>query len=167
MTALSLPADGWYVLANASLHASVTEGPAGRPDRDGFVRTDISIDAGRIQAIAPRGDKPLPPRAVDLAGRVVLPAFVDCHTHLDKGHIWPRMPNPDGSFEGALNAVGTDRMAFWSADDVAARMEFGLRCAYAHGTRAMRTHLDSIAPQETISWDVFTDMRKRWAGRIE
>ena len=167
MTALSLPADGWYVLANASLHGSVTEGLASRPDRDGFVRADISIDAGRIKAIAPRGDKPLPPRAVDLAGRVVLPAFVDCHTHLDKGHIWPRMPNPDGSFEGALNAAGTDRMGFWSTEDVATRMEFGLRCAYAHGTRAIRTHLDSIAPQETISWDVFTDMRERWAGRIE
>ena len=111
MTALSLPADGWYVLANASLHGSVTEGLASRPDRDGFVRADISIDAGRIKAIAPRGDKPLPPRAVDLAGRVVLPAFVDCHTHLDKGHIWPRMPNPDGSFMGALNAAGTaDRL---------------------------------------------------------
>ena len=164
---LSIPDDGWYVLANASVHASVADGLDAQPDRDGFVRADISIDGNRIKAVAARGDRPLPPRAIDLAGGIVLPAFVDCHTHLDKGHIWPRMPNPDGSFMGALNAVGVDRMAFWSAEDVAARMDFSLRCAFAHGTKAVRTHLDSIAPQDAISWDVFTAMRERWAGRIE
>jgi cytosine deaminase len=88
-------------------------------------------------------------RAVNLAGRIVLPAFVDCHTHLDKGHIWPRMPNPDGTFMPArLTASEVDRMAFWTATDVRRRMDFGLRCAYAHGTRAIRTHLDSISPQD-------------------
>jgi cytosine deaminase len=51
--------------------------------------------------------------------------------------------------------------------DVEARMEFGLKCAWAHGTRAVRTHLDSISPQDAISWPVFEAMRERWAGRIE
>ncbi len=32
---------------------------------------------------------------------MVLPCFVDAHTHLDKGHIGPRSPNPDGTFAGA------------------------------------------------------------------
>jgi hypothetical protein len=41
----------------------------------------------------------------------VLPGFVDIHTHLDKGHIWPRRPNPDGTFMGALTAVLADREA--------------------------------------------------------
>ena len=68
------------------------------------------------------------------------PCPVDLHTHLDKGHIWPRQENPDGTFMGALDAVRRDREANWSAGDVAARMEFGLKCSYAHGTRAVRTH---------------------------
>ncbi|TIW30959.1 MAG: cytosine deaminase, partial [Mesorhizobium sp.] len=89
------------------------------------------------------------------------------HTHIDKGHIWPRKPNPDGTFMGALNATGADRAARWSADDVARRMAFSLRSAYAHGTRAMRTHLDSVAPQEEISWPVFETIREKWRGRIE
>ncbi len=167
MTNLSIPTDGWYVLADARVHASTVDGLAGQADRDGFLRADLAIADGRIKAIAPRGDKPIPPRAVDLAGRIVLPAFVDCHTHLDKGQTWTRMPNPDGSFMGALTAVGNDRMAFWNSTDVARRMDFGLRTAYAHGTRAIRTHLDSIFPQETISWDVFTETREAWKGRIE
>jgi cytosine deaminase len=46
------------------------------------------------------------------------------------------------------------------------RFEFGLRCAYAHGTVAVRTHIDSAAPQHRISWPVFSELRDRWAGRI-
>lgn len=46
-------------------------------------------------------------------------------------------------------------------------MDFALRCAYAHGTAAIRTHLDSAPPQHEISWALFETMRERWAGRIE
>jgi len=86
---------------------------------------------------------------------------------LDKGHIWGRAPNPDGTFMGALNTVMADRVANWSADDLRARMEFSLKCAYAHGTYAIRTHLDSVAPHDDISWGVFTEIREDWADRIE
>lgn len=164
---LDLPSSGWYVLANARVHFSLTTADIGATDEDGFALVDIAIADGKITGIAPRRDKPVPPRAVDLVGRIVYPCFVDCHTHLDKGHIWPRRRNPDGSFMGALEAVGADRSANWSAADVEARMEFALKCAFAHGTKAIRTHLDSISPQETISFPVFEEMRERWAGRID
>jgi cytosine deaminase len=98
---------------------------------------------------------------------MVWPAFVDMHTHIDKGHIWPRKSNPDGTFLGALEAVRADREANWSAKDIRARMEFSLRSAYAHGTALLRTHIDSLPPQHDISWPVFAEMRDRWAGRIE
>ena len=113
-------------------------------DADGFALADIAVADGKIAAIAARTTPP-PPAAIDLAGRIVLPCFVDCHTHIDKGHIWPRKPNPDGSFMGALDAAGEDRAARWSAADVARRMDFSLRSAYAHGTKALRTHIDSVA----------------------
>ncbi len=103
---------------------------------------------------------------VDMKGAMVLPCFTDMHTHLDKGHIWPRSPNPDGTFMGALTTVGADRTARWTAEDVATRMEFSLRCAYAHGTATIRTHLDAIAPQDAISFPVFAQKRAEWAGRI-
>ena len=35
-----------------------------------------------------------------------------------------------------------DREANWSRDDVAKRMDFALRCAFAQGTGALRTHMD-------------------------
>ena len=165
--AVSIPATGPYALANARVHSSLTQGLSASFDADGFAQVDIAVADGKITGVTPCGSEPRSPAAIDLAGRIVLPAFIDCHTHLDKGHIWPRKRNPDGSFIGALNAVGQDRPARWNASDVARRMDFSLRCAYAHGTRAVRTHLDSIAPQETISWPVFQEMRARWQGRID
>jgi cytosine deaminase len=166
MSIIQIPETGAFTLANARVHGSLTPGLAAPFDADGFALADISVLAGRIVSIAPSGHQPMP-TAINLAGRIVLPCFVDSHTHIDKGHIWPRKPNPDGSFLGALNATGEDRMARWSADDVSRRMDFSLRSAYAHGTKALRTHIDSVPPQEKISWPVFEEMRERWRGRIE
>ena len=36
------------------------------------------------------------------------PGFVDAHTHLDKGHIWARRRNPDGTHAGAAAAVAAE-----------------------------------------------------------
>ncbi|KPH81791.1 cytosine deaminase [Bosea vaviloviae] len=136
-------------------------------DRDGLTLVDIAVEAGRIASILPAGTEAMPRGpAFDCDGGIVLPRLVDCHVHLDKGHIWPRRPNPDGSFMGALNSVMADREANWSAGDVRARMDFGLRCAFAHGTAALRTHIDSLGKQIGISWPVLAELRAEWAGRI-
>ena len=125
----------------------------------GLTRIGLTIADGRI--VDGPGDV-----TVDMGGAMVFPGFTDMHTHLDKGHIWPRAANPDGSFMGALTTVSADREAHWTAEDVRRRMDFALRCAYGHGTTAIRTHLDSIAPQDSISWPIFREMRAEWAGRI-
>jgi cytosine deaminase len=98
---------------------------------------------------------------------MVFPTFVDLHTHLDKGHIWPRAQNQDGSFGGAVDAVRADRAGNWSREDIRARFEFGLRCSYAHGTSAIRTHLDSYPGLAERSFPVFAELRAAWRGRIE
>ncbi|HEY8383743.1 MAG TPA: cytosine deaminase [Microvirga sp.] len=137
-------------------------------DREGSALVDITVEDGRIASVVPAGtfslDTDLP--ALDLDGGLVFPRFVDVHTHLDKGHIWARRPNPDGTFMGALTHAGADREERWSADDVRARMDFAIRCAFAHGTGAIRTHLDSIGPQTAISWPVFAETREEWRGRM-
>jgi cytosine deaminase len=58
------------------------------------------------------------------------------------------------------------RAARWNAADVRAH-ELRAESAYAHGTGAIRTHLDSIRPQDAISWPVFAELRADWKGRID
>jgi cytosine/creatinine deaminase len=165
----AIPDAGAYrlVAARAPMALVASAGLAAGPD--GFTTIDITVEEGRIASVMPAGtaslDGDLP--ALDLDGGIVWPRMVDIHTHIDKGQIWARAANPDGTFMGALEMVARDREANWSEQDVRARMDFSLRCALAHGTGALRTHLDSVGPQTAISWPVFAEMREEWRGRID
>jgi cytosine deaminase len=162
------PAASSYRIVNVRVPAELAPDLADQAGGDGFADCDIVVDAGRIgslrPAAAPLAAAELP--MLDLRGGIALPRFVDVHTHIDKGHIWPRRANPDGTHSGARAAAAADREANWTADDVRARMDFSLRCAFAHGSGAIRTHIDSLGKQAAISWPVFAEMREHWKGRI-
>ncbi|HSM80144.1 MAG TPA: cytosine deaminase [Nodosilinea sp.] len=140
---------------------------AAPPLAEALVAAHVEICDGRIAAIVPTSqpiaaDQP----SWDLRQGMVWPCFADCHTHLDKGHTWFRNPNPDGTFDAALTAAAADQR-HWSAADLYPRMAFGLRCSYAHGTQAVRTHLDCLGGQAAISFAVFDRLRREWAGKLE
>ena len=160
------PATTRYALRNLRAPRCLVQAELpGNADNE-LVAVDLLVDDGRIAAIDAAGAMPIE-LGPDLDASMVLPGMVDCHTHLDKGHIWPRQPNPTGDGAGASMATLRDRTARWNADDVRRRMEFGLSTAYAKGVVAISTHLDSLAPQPSISFPVFREMRERWAGRID
>src|SRR6185312_5690125 len=92
-----------YRIVDARVATCVTDAPGLTPDEDGLAPASLTVEDGRIAAIEPAGhaqDGDTTP-SISLGGGIVLPCFVDAHTHLDKGHIWPRQRNPDGSFAGA------------------------------------------------------------------
>lgn len=157
-----------YWLRNVRISAFSRQHSAfGSVDRDGLVDADIRIESGTIAAIERPGEERSEAQ-FDLAGGQVWPAFVDLHTHLDKNHIWPRVQNPDGTIDSARAYTAADRVANWSAADVEPRFEFGLRCAYAHGTAAIRSHLDCFElRQAQISFGVFRKLRDSWSGRLD
>src|ERR1043165_5420485 len=156
-----------FRLANARVPLCLLAGATQlTADADGFAGADIVIEKKSIAAIAaPAAINDGLPR-FDLEAGIVLPRLVDVHTHIDKGQIWARAENPDGTHMGARTAVMADREKNWSRDDVAKRMDFALRCAFAHGTGALRTHIDSYPKQTPISWPLFAEMREHWKGRI-
>jgi cytosine deaminase len=164
MTTAIIPDSGRFWLRNCAVPHAFAGASGLAAD---MAAIDIVIDHGLIAQLVPSaaataGEEPV----VDLDGGMVWPCFADIHTHLDKGHIWPRAHDTDGTFANNLQAVGRDRERRWSADDVRARMDFGLRCALAHGTQAIRTHIDSNGAQADISWSVFREIRQDWRGRM-
>jgi cytosine/creatinine deaminase len=158
----TIPPDTW--LRNAQVPAAILDTAPALADAEGLVRTDLRIADGRIAAIAPAGTAR---DGVDLDRGQVWPCFVDGHVHLDKTQTWPRQPNPDGTHTGARNAVIADRAKYYTAADIEPRFNFGLRCALAHGTAAVRTHLDSYWPNAKAHWAVFRRLRDAWTGRID
>jgi cytosine deaminase len=158
----TIPPDVW--LRNATVPAAVLSDQAQSIDAEGLVRLDLRLTDGHIAAIAPAGTAP---EGIDLDRGQVWPCFVDGHVHLDKTQTWPRQPNPTGTHPGAKNAVIADRAGFYTEADIEPRFEFGLRCALAHGTAAIRTHLDSYWPNAKAHWAVFRRLRETWSGRID
>jgi cytosine deaminase len=166
---LPIPQSDRYWLKNARVPASLL---VGKTDAfsltwEGLCGVDLEIEGGVIAQILPAnscdaGETPV----VDWQQGQVWSCFADVHAHLDKGHIWERAPNPDGTFASALEAVKADCQKFWDAEDVSRRMAFGLKCAYAHGTKAIRTHIDSAGKQGEISWGVWQNLRREWADRV-
>ena len=156
-----------YALRRVTVPESLlTESAPGPTGHDDLVLCDLLIDDGKIADVAKVGalDAALGP---DLDHSLVLPGMLDVHAHLDKGHIVARARNMTGDLIGAAAASGPDRTTKWQAEDVRRRLEFGIRTAYAKGVVAIRTHLDSLAPQPDITFPVLTELREKWAGKVE
>jgi len=169
-----IPNSSHYWLRNAHVPESlIVRSKQGRsrnwatPVTQELLAVDIEIADGAIASIATAGvltsyNAP----SIDLRGGMVFPCFVDMHTHLDKCHIWGRSPNPDGTFDNALQYAQKDSAQHWTADDVYRRMEFGLKCSYAHGTKAIRTHIDSGGALAEMSLEVFQELQQQWRDRL-
>jgi cytosine deaminase len=159
-----------YWLQNAHVPISILcvddQEIAGRQNRENLSLVDIEVVEGVVNRIVPALNVQYPTPCFDLQGGIVLPCFVDMHTHLDKAHIWERSPNLDGTFVGALEAGKTFIEKHWEAEDVYRRMEFGLKCSYAHGTKAIHTHLESFAEQGEISRRVFKALQAEWKDKL-
>ena len=156
-----------YRLANARVPVCLVADAAQlKPDADGLAPCDIVIENGRIAAIGPAAAADGLPR-FDLDNGIVLPRLVDVHTHIDKGHIWQRAPNPDGTFMGARMTVMADREANWSRRGRAqAHGLFAALRLRARHRRAAHAYRQLSASRRAISWGVFAEMREQWKGRV-
>ena len=141
--------------------------PGAVADAEGSVLIDFRVEKGRLTAIAAAGQAVaggLP--CLELGGRQLWPTLVDLHTHIDKSQVIGRMGRLGASFASAREAIVKDRQRYWSHEDIRARMEFSVRCAYVNGTAALRSHIDSYEGQAELSWSVFAEVRAAWQGRV-
>jgi cytosine deaminase len=132
------------------------------------VLCDLTLTGARLTDVVVSSAAPAPANAreFDVAGSLVFPGFVDAHVHLDKTHTWHRAPNRSGTFRDALTTLCADRVN-WSETDLHRRAGFALRTAWAHGTRAIRTHIDSDIPSAETSYAVMSALRAEWRDRID
>ena len=144
-------------------NASVPSAMMGRPG-GGIERVDITIADGRIAEHRAAHARPGPrPR------RRPRPAGAGRHSHPSRQGPHLAAPPQRGRHLGdrayALNRRH-DRALVGRPTSSAAWIS-PCAAAYAHGTAAIRTHIESTPPQHDISWEVFERMRDEWAGHIE
>jgi len=107
--------------------------------RGSAANVDIGVAAGRIAAIAPR--LTCEAAEIDIAGRLVLPGFVDTHIHLDKACLLGRCGHDHASVSEAIAAVAAMKREF-TAEDIYTRGSKVIERAVVHGTTRMRTHVE-------------------------
>ncbi|RWA72344.1 amidohydrolase family protein [Mesorhizobium sp.] len=105
---------------------------------------DLTVTGGRFSAIAPAANAAGPPAgAVDLAGQLVLPAFVEGHIHLDTsfyGDAWrPHIPCTDG-FD-VRERVAFQMRSLEQAAPMDERAKNQLELCVGHGSLAIRSHV--------------------------
>ena len=107
--------------------------------RDALV--DIAVDGGHIVAVAPSLDNSAD-TVIDAAGKLVSPAFVDTHIHLDKVNIFDSCEkNEAGTLFGAIELIWA-RKAKYTVEDILERSEPVVQMGIQNGTLTMRTHVD-------------------------
>ncbi|MEX0283933.1 MAG: amidohydrolase family protein [Paracoccaceae bacterium] len=99
----------------------------------GLGRGDLRVADGRVQALEPTAPSDTP--------RIVLPALVEAHCHLDKCHTLHRLPDVGGDLATAVARQWADKVN-WTDADIRGRASRGLDELRAAGCGLVRSHVD-------------------------
>lgn len=126
---------------------------------------DIAIANGVFLAIEPgvTGDAK---RVIDAARRVVVPAFIEPHMHLEKAFLHRRLPTQEGTLAEALRLTAILK-ATQDRDDVLARGRLVLDMAIRAGTVAMRVHPDVDPIQGLIGVETALALKEAYSALID
>lgn len=132
-------------------------------DIDGQV-IGIRCSSGMIEAIGPGIAAP---DAVDGGGRLVLPAFVEPHVHLDKT-LWGESWQSGHRAERLRDYIDNERRVLSSnptpPEERAASL---LAEMLRHGTTAVRSHID-VAPDMGLSHvEAMLRLREEWRDKVD
>ena len=155
------------VLKNATVPAALVDEPAAGAGATGSCApTSSSSTASSSASRSPA--TPTHYSLWEMDGRMVLPCFVDCHTHIDKGHIWPRTPNPDGTLHVGARR-GRPATARRAGAPRTSRAAWISRCAAPTRTAPRRSAPTSIPSRRRRRSPGPSSRRcgTEWKGRIE
>ena len=120
---------------------------------------DVRLDGARIAAVAPALQPAPGEELVELRGRLLCPAFVEPHAHLDKAFLADRFDNPTGDLMGAIEVMESIR-GLITIDDTIERAERAVRLMVSNGVTAVRTHADLTVQNGLRSVEALLQVRE-------
>lgn len=148
-----------FEINNVRIPRSVRGFDSTAQDTDGF---DILIENQAIALIKPAH---IAPDLIVNSVRMLLPAFVDVHLHIDKTFVVDEVGAAEGDLFAAIERMAQHRDG-WSAEQIESRMQRALNEAYANGCRGLRTHLDWMGKDAPKSLAVFEKLRDQWRDKL-
>lgn len=126
---------------------------------------DLGIRDGRIAAVGPLANAGARER-LPVGGRLVLPGLVEAHIHLDKALLSDRAPGREGTLAEAIRVTGEAKRRF-TVGDIRERARRVLDLAVAHGTTAMRSHVEVDPIVELMGLEALLPLRAEYAPAID
>lgn len=130
---------------------------------------NVLIRDGRIAAITATRDElgaSAGAEVIEAGHRALIPGIVEPHMHLDKALLDSRMPNLEGTLEGAIKVTGALKAGF-TKEDIADRARQVVDMAIAHGTTMIRCHPDTDPIEGLLGVEVMLELREEYRGRID
>ncbi|MDY2777749.1 MAG: amidohydrolase family protein [Collinsella sp.] len=132
-------------------HASV-------PGCDGLV--DVAVQGKKIADVGP-GLEYEAARIIDAGGKVLIPALVDSHIHLDKAYIMDRLPNKSGTLREAIEVTAKLKPTF-TKEDIVERATRAMRALVERGTTYIRTHAEFDPAQGFTGFETVMELREKY-----
>jgi cytosine deaminase len=128
--------------------------------------TDVLIRDGRIEAYGPMPSEAVAGvERIRCGGRLLAPAFVEAHLHLEKAMLLDRLPGEVGSVQEAIAATTALKHGF-SRADMRDRSERLLQMALRHGTLFVRAHAEVDPILGLSAVETALELREQYAGRL-
>ncbi len=134
-----------------------------RIDSSGDALVDLRVGGGRFSDMSPRIDNETGAEEIDLGGRVVLPAFVESHIHLDKAFLEEREPNLSGTLEDAISITLALKKSV-TKQDIMERAERALRMCIRHGATWFRAQVEVDPIVGLMGLEVALALKEKYAG---
>lgn len=127
----------------------------------------VLCDDGRIISIGPAMEAPHGAETIDGQGRLLMPAFVEPHVHLDKT-LWAENWQPGITPARLMDYIVNERKVLSATTTpIATRAGRLLERMLCYGTTAVRSHID-VAPDIGLSHvEAMLAVREGWAQRID
>ena len=101
---------------------------------------DVVVDGERVVVVGP-GAAAAVAEVINAGGKLLLPAFIDGHVHLDKVLIRDELREHDGTLRGAIDSIH-ERKRRYTVEDVRGRARTVIEDSVRLGTTRMRSHVD-------------------------
>lgn len=104
---------------------------------------------------------------IDALGKLLSPAFIDPHIHLDKTNIVDVVrPNKSGTLTEAIEIIW-EKKKNYTIDDIVARASKTIEEAIKNGTTRLRTHVDVDSIGGLMPLKGLVETRKKYAGIVD
>ena len=136
--------------------------PTGDGPLDLLIRDGRIVGHGEAARTSFRHAAPDAERIVG-GGRLLAPAFVEAHLHLEKAFLLDRLPGEIGSVTEAIAATAALKRSF-TRDDMRERSERLLALARRHGTLHVRAHAEVDPILGLSALETVLELRQQYRG---